>query len=233
MDRHATTHRTSRQHSQDAGISDCSRLPSQQPFLLSKLIRATTRWIQDYVGKGWKTYFISFMFKSLPGNTTIRLAKMSNEIDRVYSTLITRVLRNARSPSQRHLRPLLIAAPDRPVAKHQKQSLPDVAINDGIHFHAVLLIPPQSRLKHHDLALHFSENEQLYVKNRLLRIDVEPINDGTLPTVIEYMFKSIKRGSFDWSHLLVFPKSNSELVAAFDIFPLIRTKDAILLHKLA
>jgi hypothetical protein len=72
---------------------------------------------------------------------------MTDEVDRVYSTFITRVVRKPHSEYQKESRPILIGAPDRPVLKNEKQKLKDVKINGGVHLHGILLVPRQSRLK--------------------------------------------------------------------------------------
>jgi hypothetical protein len=149
------------------------------------------------------------MFKPLPnGGTTIQ---MNHEIERIYSTLIKRVVRKPRSPFQSHLRPFLIVVPDFPVRKRQKQPFNDVSINDGFHMHGILLMPPKSRLKE-DLLSHFKEQERLYVKNRLLRLDVKPI-DHNLFRVVGYVFKSVKTRKVTLNDVLIFPKSRGEAAA--------------------
>ena len=97
------------------------------------------------------------------------MQQMNDEVDRVYSTFITRVVRKPNSVYQKYLysRPLLIAVPDRPVPKHAKQRLKDVTINDGRHMHGILVVPWDCRLKQ-DVVSHFDKFRQLYVKNRLL-----------------------------------------------------------------
>jgi len=143
------------------------------------------------------------MFKALTGDSTFRLAKMADEIDMLYSKFYTRAVRPYHNP------PVLHAAPDRPVPTHQKQSLMDVSINDGIHYHGILLLPTRSRLKQ-DIVAHFNQQAHLYTNRSLLRIDIRPI-DSKLSRVVDYIFKAVRNGQFEWTHVLVFPKSCSEL----------------------
>jgi hypothetical protein len=173
------------------------------------LIEAFVEWMQAYVTAGYKPYFLSFMFKPLPGNITIHLLQMSDEIERLYSIFITHVVRNPTSPSQQLLRPLLIAAPDLLAPKHDKHSLQDATINNGLHYHAILLVLSKSRLTS-DVVSHFKHLEHIYLSHRLLRLDIKPIN-ADLPYVIRYMLKSIKRRRFQWEHVLIFPKASHEL----------------------
>jgi hypothetical protein len=134
---------------------------------------------------------------------------MTDEIERVYSTLITRVVRNPRSPFQSHLSPILIVVPDFPVRKRHKEPLNDPTINDGLHMHGILLMPPNSRLKQ-NVVSHFNQHKSLYVKNRLHELDVEPIVSN-LPRVVDYAFKSVKKGKVDLDDILIFPKADGEL----------------------
>jgi hypothetical protein len=73
---------------------------------------------------------------------------MNAEIERFYATLLTRVARNPRRAASRNKLPLLIGLPDRPVGKlNPTYYLSAIRPNDGVHFHALLAIPPESRLK--------------------------------------------------------------------------------------
>jgi hypothetical protein len=112
----------------------------------SKLIGAYSTWVKQHIEEGWRLFLPSFMFKQL--SRWSRLVQMTDDIQRFYSTFITRVVRNPRSPFQRDFRPILIAIPDLPVIKRgQTQHLKDLSINDGLHIQGILLMPPSSRLK--------------------------------------------------------------------------------------
>lgn len=145
-----------------------------------KLVLGYSQWLQRYVDeKGWNPFFLTFMYKPLREHTEVMAHQMKDEVDRVYSTFITRVVRNPKSEHQQHLRPLLIAVPDRPVAKYQKQRLKDITINNGRHMHGILVVPWDCRLKR-DVRDHFEKYRALYLKNRLLRLDVRPIQSDLL-----------------------------------------------------
>jgi hypothetical protein len=149
---------------------------------------------------------MTFMFKQLSGNIKI---KMADEVTRVYSTLLPRVIRNPRSPFTKDSRPLLLAVFDVPAVKHHHQKLQHQEINNGLHMHAILVIPRKSRLKT-DVVSHFEEHGDIYVKNRLLRLHVEAIHSRP-DTVVDYVFKSIKHGKLDLDDILILPKASSEL----------------------
>jgi hypothetical protein len=172
-------------------------------------IDAYSHWLQRYVDeKGWNPFFITFMYKPLKGHTEAIAHQMKDEVERVYSTFITRVVRNPNSEHQKHLRPILIAVPDRPVAKHGKQRLKDVTINDGRHMHGILVVPWDCRLKR-DVRAHFEKYDKLYVKNRLRHLDVRPI-DSNLEDVVDYAFKSVKNRRYNCDDIIIFPKSSTE-----------------------
>ena len=130
-------------------------LPTKQ------LINGYSRWIQERVDLGWNPFLMSFMFRPSSGNVMI---KMADEVTRVYSTLLPRVVRNPRSRFTKESRPLLLAVPDLPVSKHQKQKPQHEKINNGLHMHGILVVPCKSRLKT-DIVTHFNQLENTYVKN--------------------------------------------------------------------
>jgi hypothetical protein len=175
-------------------------------------VQAYSQWIQRYVDiYGWIPFLMTFMFKPLKGKQEAVMHQMNDEVDRVYSTFLTRVIRKPNSVYQKYFcsRPVLIAVPDRPVPKHKKQRLRDVTINDGRHMHGILVVPWASRLRQ-DVASHFKQCSKLYVKNRLLRLDVRAI-ESNLPGVVDYAFKSMKGKEFGSDNIVIFPKSEAEL----------------------
>jgi hypothetical protein len=173
------------------------------------LIDAYSHWLQGYVDEqGWNPFFLTFMYKPLKGHIEAIAHQMKHEVDRVYSTFITRVVRNPHSEHQKQLRPILIAVPDRPAAKYGKQRLKDVTINNGRHMHGILVVPWDCRLKR-DVRAHFEKYNKLYVKNRLLRLDVRPI-DSAMSGVVDYAFKSVKSRRFSCDDIIIFPKSSTE-----------------------
>jgi hypothetical protein len=132
-----------------------------------RLIAGYVRLLQQRVkNNGWNPYFLTFMFRRLPGNKKVQLVAMEEAVVRFYSTLLTRVVRNPHSPFQQSQRPILIAAPDYPVFKHERQRISDIAINDGLHMHAMLAVPWQSRMKG-DTISHLQRYNRLYIKDPL------------------------------------------------------------------
>jgi hypothetical protein len=104
---------------------------------------------------------------------------------------------------------------DLPVPKRKKKSsVLSVTVNDGLHFHAILLLPPRSRLKV-TVEEHFDVHSTKYLGDRKLidRIDFQPILTESSEKVTDYVFKATRRGlSYD-DHILIFPKALSEMEA--------------------
>jgi hypothetical protein len=158
---------------------------------------------------GWNPYFLTFMFRHLPGKKDTKLLSMEQAIIQFYSTLLTRMIRNPHSAFQQSQRPILIAAPDYPVFKHDKQKMSDIAINNGLHMHAMLAVPWQSRMKE-DIISHLQRYNRLYIKDPLKRIHISEIEDN-FGRVGEYVFKSIKKGRCSWGDIVILPKDRSEI----------------------
>jgi hypothetical protein len=163
---------------------------------------------------GWNAYLVTFMFNHIPGGSTVKLKMMQDSMCRFYSTLLTRVVRNPNSLSQLFNRPIMMAVPDYPVYKHKKVSLQDAKINDGLHFHALLAVPSESRLKQ-DVGSHVQQYSGLYVKAPIQRIHVDLIEAGNRRT-IDYAMKSVKRQTCRWEDVLVLPKSPCEFACRSD-----------------
>src|SRR3984957_18309091 len=105
------------------------------------LVDGYTQLVTDRVRAGWSCSLVTFLFSQLPGPRTAVINRMKDEVQRVYSTLLTRVHRKPRTASTDDL-PVLIGAVDLPVYKRDRTSGPTVLCNGGLHVHALLLIPP-------------------------------------------------------------------------------------------
>jgi hypothetical protein len=106
----------------------------------------------------------------------------------------------------------VLIAMDLQVYKHNKASGPMVVCNDGLHVHALLPVPPASRLKG-SVADHFRDNRELYVGpgKPVVRIDVQPVieNHGL---VVDYVLKTVLNGRLSYDEaVLVLPRSRDEL----------------------
>ena len=139
------------------------------------LVQGYTEMVTDRIDKGWTCNLVTFLFSQLPGKRSAIVGQMKDEIQRVYSTLVTRVHRKPRTASPDEL-PVMIAAADLPVYKRDPTSSPTVLCNGGLHFHAVLLVPPRTRMADF-VTEHFRSSEELYRGRRraITAIHVEPV----------------------------------------------------------
>jgi hypothetical protein len=148
------------------------------------------------------------IFNQIRGSRASITNQMKRELERVYATMLSRIVRCPMSAKNAKRLPIWIGCPDFPVPKHQKQSLRNVTINDG---HAICLIPPDSRLKE-SLEDHVADHLELYRgKAGLVReLDVRQI--ATRPGyVTDYSLKSVKRRRIDEAEIIVLPRSRTEL----------------------
>ena len=170
-----------------------------------------TQLVTDRVRSGWSCNLVTFLFSQLPGPRAAVINRMKDEVHRIYSTLLTRVHRKPRTASTDEL-PVLIGAMDLPVYKRDKASGPMVLCNGGLHVHALMLMPPASRLKG-SLADHFREKQELYVGSgrATLRIDVRPVVEDH-SRVVDYVLKTVLIGRLSYDEaVFVLPRSRGEL----------------------
>jgi hypothetical protein len=136
---------------------------------------------------------------------------MTSEIERFYASLVTRVVRKPRSVNWQHLLPVLIGQPDFAGSRHGIRTVPELTVNDGLHFHAIALIPRRSRLRE-GLIKHVRSNYGAYLgeNNRMSAIDVQRITEAP-GAVTGYSQKAFMQGRFSHDYLLILPKAVSEL----------------------
>jgi hypothetical protein len=135
---------------------------------------------------------------------------MEREVERVYATFLTRVVRKPRSDCKRDLLPRWLVCPDYPVPKHAKMDLGEVTVNQGRHMHGIGLMPPVSRMKE-GLEVHFATNQRLYVRaGGLLRVHAEKI-ESRPGYVTAYAFKSLRRGRADFADLVILPRPKDQV----------------------
>lgn len=164
--------------------------------------------------EGRVPYLVTMMFKHIPGSERTRMSLMMKDIERIYGRAATRCVRNPRSPWQVARLPTWLVFPDYPVWKiHRKQSIHDVTINDGLHYHSMTFIHPCSRLKQ-SFPMHLVDWQHLYVRQEhpLDRIEAEEI-DHDPGYVVDYVAKSVRHSRFAASDILILPRSITELSA--------------------
>ena len=175
------------------------------------LVDGYTQLVTDRVRSGWSCNLVTFLFSQLPGPRSAVINRMKDEVHRIYSTLLTRVHRKPRTASTDEL-PVLIAVLDLPVHKHNKLSGPMVLCNGGLHVHALMLMPPTSRLKE-SLADHLRDKHNLYAGSgsSIQRIDVRRVVENH-EQVVDYVLKTVLNGRLSYDEaVLVLPRSRDEL----------------------
>jgi hypothetical protein len=188
--------------------------PPIQPHVNSfdrHLVQGYTKLVTDRVDEGWTCYLVTFLFSQLPGRRPAIIGQMRDEVQRVYSTFLTRAHREPRRAPPDEL-PILVGVADLPVHKRDRSSSPVVLCNGGLHFHAVLLVPPSSRLRE-PVDEHFRSNEALYRGKRQIisAIHVRPATDSH-DRVVDYVFKTVLRRSLSYDEaVLVLPRTAGEL----------------------
>jgi hypothetical protein len=171
----------------------------------SALFNGYHNWIIGWKNDGRKIWFGTLMFNSLGLNKLSTISLMQHEMERIYITMLTNIVRNPKSRPSSEL-PILIGAPDSPVFKRRPSlRYGDLAPNEGMHYHFLLGEPPISRLKI-PLNQHIMEKQNLYVGNRgLVRIvDLRPVTD-IRKNLADYTFKHIKRGTYNLDDILIVP----------------------------
>jgi hypothetical protein len=78
------------------------------------LVDGYTQLVTDRVRAGWSCHLVTILFSQLPGTRSTIISRMKGEVQRVYSTLLTRVHRKPRTASTDEL-PVLVGAVDLPV----------------------------------------------------------------------------------------------------------------------
>jgi hypothetical protein len=180
--------------------------------LRKQLVSGYETLIQEIIEK-WdaEAYFVNFMFHDLPGKESTKISIMTKEVTRFHGLLKKRVVRKFDKPRWRDLVPVLVGAPDFPVPKTLKSDVRLLRVNDGLHFNAVVLLPPrfeppmiigerQSRLEE-SLVLHVNRYEHEYLTDKLYRIYVVPLVKGT--TMADYTLKAFLNGRISSNDILI------------------------------
>jgi hypothetical protein len=137
--------------------------------------------------------------------------EMKDQVERLYSVLVTRVTRRPKYARIDDL-PILIGAIDLPVQKNKPTSAPLVRTNEGLHFHAILLIPRRSRLKE-SIAEHFERHSARYTGSgtRIQRIHIKPVIENHARAV-DYVLKTITKGRLSYDDaMVILPRARQEL----------------------
>jgi hypothetical protein len=177
---------------------------------IQQLLQAYGKWVHDHMAYGWHGYLLSFMFSQIHEFNTPKMEEMKKHLGWFYGRLA-----KASGPKASHLKwspflPKIILAPDLPVPKRIKQRLREVTINNGLHWHGLVMVNPLAPKLPGNLDVHINENLQNYLVGSIRTIGVEPITYDPV-YVTGYGMKGLKRRSFSEDEILIFPRTVSEL----------------------
>ena len=107
---------------------------------------------------------------------------------------------------------LFRSAADLQVYKKDSRSSPLILCNGGLHFHALLMVPPETRLAI-PVEEHFREYQDMYLGRRRLitGLEIRPVTEAH-ERAVDYVFKTILRGRVSYDDgVLLLPRTRGEL----------------------
>jgi hypothetical protein len=171
---------------------------------LRNLISGYASLVKDKLDQAWLGHLLSVQFNQIDGSVQVKNQQMQSELTALYASFLTRLIRNPRAYDAVH--PILITCPDWPVYKRSKKSLCEIATNDGLHQHGILLIPPAD-LRHRlkvPVQQHFQENQRYYMRNGIIReLAVDPIVPHDAAVVVDYALKGLKTNRISYDDAVI------------------------------
>ncbi len=166
----------------------------------------------SHLRRGYTGTFLTFMFNALAGNENAKKKQMFEEVERCYALLLTRAYRDLKKIDTFDM-PLWLASPDWPVPKigFNRDRLLNIQLNDGLHMHAIALLPPGTRVGAR-LDMHIDDHQQLYrpPHGKIMKMNFAEMT-ATPEKVVGYGLKSITRRRIDPGDVLILPRSHSEM----------------------
>jgi hypothetical protein len=146
---------------------------------------------------------------------------MKKHLGWFYGRLAKNSVPKPSHPIWSDLLPKVILAPDFPVPKKsKKQTLRDVTINEGLHWHGLILVNPLAPKLPGNLDVYINQNLKKYLVGSIRTIGVEPITHDPV-YVTGYGMKGLKRRSFFEDEILIFPRTVSELPTNGPVLPVL------------
>ena len=176
---------------------------------LKLIVKHYGYWVENMIEEGWDASLLTLMFKPLRGSWAEIEAAERAALQAVYARALTRIFRRPHAACNAGQHPIWIACPDYPVPKRAKVSLREVLLNEGRHWHAIVLIPPFCRLRVPFYRL-VNENPDHFTVPSLHRAHAKAINSRP-GYVTGYGLKAILRGRATLDDLLVLPRSPKEV----------------------
>jgi hypothetical protein len=181
-----------------------------------KIVAGYDEIIDNYIIDGYQPFFLNFMFNHISASNSKRRDIMIWEVARVHDILTRHIVRKPNAEEWGFMRPIFLGCHDLPVWKHEKASVNQFLINDGLHYNAIALTRPPARADMHKkvqqllwgkqsrltvpLDQHFRTKSRFYVNDALARIHVTPITYGTMA---DYMLKTFKHGRVGWDSIQI------------------------------
>jgi hypothetical protein len=195
-----------------------------------------TEMAMERIERGFKPLLLSFMFNPMGGSERFKKERMADEVERLYAKLLNHYFRHPRKVETND-KPFWIYSPDWPVPKgferqFDRDHLFNIAQNDGLHGHAFVLEPPNSRMKKGLLA--HIEDSQKHVhghQHAFFHVHVREVVDRP-EYVLAYATKSLARKRIEAGELLILPKAQSELTR-YDVYDREQMKIAADMEKAA
>jgi hypothetical protein len=185
-----------------------SYLPYQKRL---QFILSYDQMVRERIAGSWQPYFMTFMFNHIPGKQGTKKRIMTDEVSRVYQTLLPNIVRKPTSSSWKQYCPFFVGCPDLPVSKNEKELVRNLQVNEGLHFNGCLLLPPAEKCRLQEpLDKHFEKHQEQYYwdGHSLARLHATYIHDGSM---IDYALKHFKRGNVAYDDILILPRTPSEL----------------------
>jgi hypothetical protein len=174
------------------------------------LAHAYGTWVRQHVEDGWEASLLTFIFVDLRGPPWAVSTVMTNSIEAVYAAILTRMFRHPKRLAMAEM-PLWICSPDYPVIKREGGNLVDMLRNDGLHAHAVAVIPPDTRLGC-SLSDHIDDQQAHYSGpiRSLWRVHAVPITHR-IEFVTDYALQGLKDSRVGRDAFFVLPRRFDEL----------------------
>ncbi|MBB2703587.1 MULTISPECIES: hypothetical protein [Rhizobium] len=174
-----------------------------------KLINAYQSMVEERVDAGFEGSLLTLMFKDLKGSEAACKARMENEVERIYATLLTRFLKDqSKVPIDEW--PFFMGCVDWPVHKKVKKAIHGIANNDGMHFGGIYMVPPKTRTAMNLEDVVERAMPQIMRSGLLTNIHVKPIRD-TPRKAAGYVLKSFDRLRIGSDEILILPRHHSEM----------------------
>ncbi|AWN44004.1 hypothetical protein [Methylobacterium durans] len=182
---------------------------------LNLYVRSLSEIIRDRSAQGWSVSLLTIMPDRIRRDLRSIPPLLHEPVCRIYAKLASRVVRRPRSLSGRDFLPVLIGCADLPIYKLRREGTAPscLDVDGGLHLHALLAIPPASRLKGETVEEHFAQNDELYRRGGGIgAIDVRPVCPADIEKVTRYAFKAVRDGKIDLdAGVLILPRTVTEL----------------------